>query len=125
MIFKVSSGPFFPCFPFLLDSIFHFKLLQKSSIAKSEGRESGKNKLLEHGGHGTYIRCLLRNRCAREEQSLLFDLSKAFHWINSSPKFDIFILKRLIFFLTCATYSELPSNQSTMMGASRGIFGKL
>ena len=32
----------------------------------------------QQGRHGTYIRWYLRYRCAREEESLLFDLFKAF-----------------------------------------------
>ena len=34
---------------------------------------------LQRGGGGTYIRWLLRNRCARKEQSLIIDLFEAFY----------------------------------------------
>ena len=37
--------------------------------------------------HGTCIRWYLRNRCAPREQSLLFDLFKAFDQIASSYNF--------------------------------------
>ena len=64
----------------------------------------------------------LRNRCARWEYSLLFDLFKAFdlfetlnyviQWFESSHESDFFHPKRLIFLQACATCSELPSNIS-------------
>ena len=41
--------------------------------------------------HDTYIRWLLINRCEHKEQSLLFDLYKAFELFESSHKSDIFI----------------------------------
>ena len=53
--------------------------------------------------HGTYIRWYLRNRCARKEQYLYFDLSKAFDYTE-----------RTNFLYACATCYELPSNISTM-----------
>ena len=39
---------------------------------------------------GTYIRWQLRNRCLRKEQSLLFQLVKAFDQIESSRKSEFF-----------------------------------
>ena len=47
-------------------------------------------------------------------QSLIFVLLKAFDWIESSHKSGSFSRKRLIFFHACASFSELPSNLSTM-----------
>ena len=43
------------------------------------------------------------NRCARKEQSLLFDLFKAFDQIESS-------LRKTYFLHVCASCSEIPSN---------------
>ena len=46
--------------------------------------------------HGTSNnRLLVRHRCARQEQSLIFDLCKAFDEIESSHKSDIFLRKEL------------------------------
>ena len=60
---------------------------------------------------GTYIRWVFRNRCARKEQALLFDLFKAFDEIgciyNNSPTSPTFLH-------ACATCSEIPSDISTM-----------
>ena len=44
-------------------------------------------------GHGTYIRWLLIKRCARKAQYLLYDLFKAFDYIESSHKSGIFTRK--------------------------------
>ena len=49
----------------------------------------------EHSNPGTYIRWSLRNRCTRKEQSLLFNLFKAFDPVESTHKSDFF--KKLIF----------------------------
>ena len=46
--------------------------------------------------HGTYIRCLLINRCAREEHSLLSDMLKAFDSIEISHK-SIFFAEKAFF----------------------------
>ena len=53
----------------------------------------------------------LTNSCARKEQSLLFDLFKAFDKVESRQKSGP---KRRIFLHACSTCSELPSNISTM-----------
>ena len=45
---------------------------------------------------------------------MLFDLLKAFDYLESHYKSDFFSQKRPIFFHACATCSELPSNISTM-----------
>ena len=45
--------------------------------------------------HGKYIGWQLVHMCARKEQSLLFDLYKAFDLSNGSHKSDIFIRKNL------------------------------
>ena len=62
----------------------------------------------------TYIPMLLildGNRCARKEQSLLFDMFEAFEWIGSSHKSGVFFIKKKTFFVhVCATCSELPYN---------------
>ena len=50
-------------------------------------------------------------RCVGKEQSLLFDLFKAFAWIESSRKSKIFLRKDLF---ACASCSDLPSDISTM-----------
>ena len=49
-------------------------------------------------------------------QSGLFDLFMAFDKIESGHKSDVFSPKRPVFLHACATYSELPSNISTMRG---------
>ena len=59
--------------------------------------------------NGTYVRWLLIKRCARKAQYLLFDLFKAFDYIESSHK------SGPIFLYACATCNELPSNISTMV----------
>ena len=64
--------------------------------------------------HGTYIRWQLRNRCARYEQSLSFNLYKEFGLIDSSHNLSFFSPKRSIFLHECATYNELPYNLTTM-----------
>ena len=46
--------------------------------------------------------------CARQEQSLLRDLFKAFDSIDSSLKSNIFSAKTPIFLHACAACSELP-----------------
>ena len=51
------------------------------------------------GGHGTYIRWYPINRCARQEQSLLFDLYKAFDKLVSSHKHNIFLRRDLFSFM--------------------------
>ena len=48
-----------------------------------------------------------QNECAIKEPSLLFDLFKTFDQIESSHKSSIFLN-------ACATFSEVPSNVSTM-----------
>ena len=57
--------------------------------------------------HSAYIRWQRRNRCARKDQSLLFDL---FNWqlIRSRvvTKQIFFSEKKPIFLHMCATYSE-------------------
>ena len=58
--------------------------------------------------HGAYIRWLPRNRFVSKEQSLQFDLCKAFDQIERTHKSDIFSPN------ACATYSELHSNISTV-----------
>ena len=45
----------------------------------------------------TYIRWLLRNRCASKEQSQLFDLYKAFDYFESGHKSDIFLIEKTYF----------------------------
>ena len=49
------------------------------------------------------------------EQSLLFELYKAFDHIESSKKFGFFLRKGPIFLNTCVTCSDLSSNISTMV----------
>ena len=49
-----------------------------------------------------------------KDQSLLFDLLKAFALIESSHKSDLIPPKRPIFLPACAKCSELPSYISTM-----------
>ena len=66
----------------------------------------------EQNNHVTYIKWDLINRCAGKEQSLFFNLLKAFDLFQSSHKSDIFYLKRPIFLHACATCSELTSNIS-------------
>ena len=46
--------------------------------------------------------------CALKENFLLFDLFKAYNFIEGSHKYDFFFL------YACATYSELPYNISIM-----------
>ena len=55
------------------------------------------------------------NSCARNAQSLLFDLINAFYYIESSHKSDILYPKRQIFLHAWAACSELPSNISDMV----------
>ena len=50
----------------------------------------------------------------RNEQSLLFDIFKAFSQIESIHKSDILHPKKTHFLHACATCSELPSSISTM-----------
>ena len=64
--------------------------------------------------HGTYIGWYFRNKCARKNLCLLFDLLQAFNYIESSHKSKIFSTKGPIFLHAYATCSELPSNISTM-----------
>ena len=64
--------------------------------------------------HCTYIRWSLRNRCTSRQQSLLFDLFKAFGQIESSHKSEFLFPKRLTFLYLCGTYSEVLSNISTI-----------
>ena len=52
------------------------------------------------------------NWCARKKQSLLFDLFKAFDWIESSHKTLIFSDMTLHL---CATCPELPYNICTIV----------
>jgi len=61
---------------------------------------------------GTYIRWLLRNRCARKEQSLSFDQFTILDWLDreQSQIGILFYPKRLVFLHTWATYSDLPSS---------------
>ena len=49
--------------------------------------------------HGTYIRWYLINICAREEQSLLFDLFKASDSIESSHKSNFSLRKEIFSFM--------------------------
>ena len=71
---------------------------------------------------GIYIRLLLRNRFARKEQSLLFDLFKTFNKIESSYKSDFFLHKRPISHHACATSSELPSNISDIVACPNDAY---
>ena len=59
---------------------------------------------------GTYIRWKIRYRCTRKKESLLFELFKAFHQIESS---NIFFPKGPNFLHACAASSELQSDIST------------
>ena len=63
-----------------------------------------------------HVRYELRNRCARKDQSLLFDLYKVFDSIRTRAwsHFGFFSLKRPAFLHACATCSELPYNISAM-----------
>ena len=58
--------------------------------------------------HGIYIRWYLRSRCARKEQSLLFDLYKAFDQIESIQKLN-FSPRRPIFLHVWARFYKLPA----------------
>ena len=58
---------------------------------------------------------VLWNPCERKEQSLSFDLFKAFDRMDNSHISDLFSLKILIPFHVCATCSGLPSTVSTMI----------
>ena len=65
--------------------------------------------------HGTHLKCQLRNRRARNAQSRLFELFKAFYYIEGSTNRIFFSPKRPIFLHACgATCSEEPSNINTM-----------
>ena len=61
---------------------------------------------------------------AHKAQYLLYDLCKAFEFIESAVKNSMFLIfKKPIFLHTCATYYELPSNISTMdLPLFRGLF---
>ena len=59
---------------------------------KQTDKQSYKKKRISHGA---YIRWYLINRCARKEQSLLFNLYKAFDQFESRHKSGIFIRKDL------------------------------
>ena len=50
---------------------------------------------IERMGHGIYIRWYLINRCARKDQSLSFDLYKAFDLFKIRHKSGIFTRKDL------------------------------
>ena len=54
------------------------------------------------------------NRSARKEQSLLFDLIKAFDYRSRAVTNWILFLRKPIFCHACSTYSDLPSNISTV-----------
>ena len=54
---------------------------------------------------------------ARKEQPLLFGLFKAFDKIKSRQRSKSFPQKRPIVLHVCATYSELPSNISTILSS--------
>ena len=57
--------------------------------------------------HGSYIRGQLRNECARQEKSLLFDLLKAFPYIGYlSPKNPIFPYAFAAYQTIYYTYNE-------------------
>ena len=64
--------------------------------------------------HGTYIRWQIRNMCACEEKSLLFDLFQAIDQIESSR----------FFVHACAKLSELPSNIRTMEYYRQGEYNR-
>ena len=64
--------------------------------------------------HGTYIRCLPRNRCASKEQFLLFDLCKVFAEIESSHNSFFTSPKIPIFLHACKDVLSLACNISTM-----------
>ena len=55
-----------------------------------------------------------KKRCARKEQTLLFDLYKSFDQFESGTN-RVFLPKRPIFHHACAAFNELPSNISTMV----------
>ena len=59
--------------------------------------------------YGTFMRWQLRNRSERKQQSLLFDLFKAFDQIER------FISEKTYFLHACATCFKLPSNISTVV----------
>ena len=61
------------------------------------------------------MRWKLRIRFARAEQSLLFDMFKAFDWIESCQKSKYFYPKRPVFLHAHATCLEVPSNINTMV----------
>ena len=65
-------------------------------------------------GHGAYIRQSLSNRCARKEQSLLFDMFKPFNKIESSHKSDFFLSLKNLFRSCKCNNTEFPSNISIM-----------
>ena len=50
------------------------------------GEHHGQASAIQNCLHGTYVRWKLRNRCAPKQQSLLFDILKAFNEIKSSHK---------------------------------------
>ena len=52
----------------------------------------------------------LKDRSAGKNQSLLFNLFKAFFWNEISHKSDVFSPKRPIFLHACAVCSELPTD---------------
>ena len=54
--------------------------------------------------HGTYSRWYLINRCASKDQFMLFDLFKAYGYIETSYKLDIFIRKDLFFYFLLCVY---------------------
>ena len=54
------------------------------------------------------------NRCANKDQSLLFDLFKAFAQLERRHKEGFCSTKGHIFLHACATCSALPNNKSTM-----------
>ena len=66
--------------------------------------------------NNTYYGGKLKYRCACT--GALFDLFKAFDWIENSHKSDLFSPKRPIFLNVCAMLHELPSNISTPWGKS-------
>ena len=57
---------------------------------------------------------VIQSRCAREDQSLLFDLCKAFDGTESSHKLDFILLQKTFFLHTCAACHKLPSNIKTL-----------
>ena len=63
--------------------------------------------------------------CARKEQSLLFDLLKAFDYVKSGHKYVFFSPRMPMFLNPLEKCPEIPSNMSTMECSVLSLFGSL